>query len=274
LAAAAIGDKRIIHFGSGDPRQVTRTIVLAGALSCPLVAWRDGFVAATEVGQVFLFDANSATSTATPFQTELTPDRVYHWLTPAVVGEGDSAQLAISDGARRLHLVEFVAQPAPHLSAVTSVDVGPSSLVTPVAVIGRRVMAGTEDGRLVSFTAPELSAGEPLALGSRVAWGPHNASEGVLLATESGELMLVDAEGAIRWRRPLEHGELGGTPLVINGAALVLHVAGGLSRVNLADGAEASYTDLGQPAVAGPVALGEPVVVAAPDGTLLVVNQP
>jgi hypothetical protein len=53
---------------------------------------------------------------------------------------------------------------------------------------------------------------------------------------------------------------------------VLLHVEGGLARVNLADGAEASYTDLGQPAAAGPVALGERWMVGAADGTLLVVN--
>ena len=86
--------------------------------------------------------------------------------------------------------------------------------------------------------------------------------------------MLIGADGAIRWRRAIEHGQLGGRPLVTGGGALLLHVAGGLENVNLADGAATGYADVGQPAIAGPVALGERVVVAAPDGSMLVVNRP
>jgi hypothetical protein len=86
--------------------------------------------------------------------------------------------------------------------------------------------------------------------------------------------MLIGADAAIAWRRELGHGDLAGRPLVKDGAALLLHASGGLSRISLADGAEAGYADLGQSAVAGPVPLGERVVVAAPDGALIVVNRP
>jgi hypothetical protein len=86
--------------------------------------------------------------------------------------------------------------------------------------------------------------------------------------------MFVADDMAIRWRRELLHGELGGRPLAADGAVILLHVEGGLSRVALSDGAEAGFADIGQPAEAGPVPLGERVIVTAPDGALVVVNRP
>jgi hypothetical protein len=168
--------------------------------------------------------------------------------------------------------VAFKPQPAPHLEAVASVDVGPSPLISRLAVAGSRVFAGTKDGGLASFTLPAVKPNETVKLGGQIVWGPHATPTGLLMALDTGELALADAEGNIAWRRKLEHGPLAGEPLVAGAAAVLLHVEGGLARVNLADGAEASYTDLGQPATAGPVALGERWMVGAADGTLLVVN--
>jgi hypothetical protein len=250
-----------------------RTVDLAGPLSCAPIAWRNGVVAPTEVGQVFLLDGSTGKSLATPFQPQLEPDRKYRWLAPVAVGKGETAPLAISDGTEHLYLVDLQAQPSPHLEAVKTVDVGPSPLVTPLAVTGTTVLAGTEDGRLARFALPELTAGEPVDLGGRVAWGPHALADGALLATDAEELIMTGPDGAIRWRRALDHGALGGKPLADGATALVLFGAG-VARVNLADGAEAGYAELGQPAIAGPIALGERIVVAAPDGALLVVNRP
>jgi hypothetical protein len=44
--------------------------------------------------------------------------------------------------------------------------------------------------------------------------------------------------------------------------------------VALGDGAEASFVEIGQSLAAGPVAFAGRLVVAASDGTLLVVNLP
>ncbi len=272
LAIAAPGGARLLHFRPEDPRPPVKAIELAGPLSCPPVRWREGFVAATDVGQIFLFDADSAAKLAV-FQPELKPNQKYHWVRPAVAGEGASSLLLVSDGVEKLYAVAFKTEPAPHLEATATVDVGPSSLVSPLAVAGERVFAGTADGGLASFELPSLKPVEPVKLGGRVEWGPFATPAGLLMATDASELVLVAPDGAVSWRRKVEHGPLGGDPLVSERDAVVLHIAGGLAHVNLTDGSETSYTDIGQPAVAGPVALGERLLVAAPDGTLLVVNR-
>jgi hypothetical protein len=272
MAVAAPGGKRLLHFQPDSPRQRVQAIGLPAPLTCPLVRWRDGFVAATEVGQVLLFDAANGEKVGTPFQPELTPNQQYKWLQPAVAGSGDDSRLLVSDGAEKLYAVVYKSEPAPHLEAVASIDVGPSPLNSPLAVVGSRVFAGTKDGGLANFSLPELKPGETLKLGGQIIWGPHATPQGLLMALDTSELALVNSEDAIAWRRELKHGPLGGQPLFAGGAALLLHVEGGLERVNLADGAEASYLDLGQPAGAGPVAFGERWMVAAADGTLLVIT--
>lgn len=274
LAAGADGSPRILLVRPDDPRQTVQNVSLPAPLAGALASWQGGIVSPTEVGQVFFVDPSAAAPVGTPFQPELTPDRKFQWLPAIAIGSADDAQLAISDGAERLFLVARVAGPSPHLEMVKSVDVGPSPLATPLAIVGEQIIAGTVDGRLALFSIPDLTPAEPVELGGRAVWGPFPAGDGALLATDADELMMVGRDGAIAWRRELKHGALAGQPLVTGADALLLHAAGGLSKINVADGSEAGFVEIGQPATAGPTPLGERVVVVAPDGALLVVNRP
>jgi hypothetical protein len=231
-------------------------------------------VAAADVGQVFFFNADTAAQVAVPFQPELTPGKSYRWLQPAAVGEGNDAQLAISDGVEKVYLLSVEPQPQPHLAAVATVDVGPSPLTTPLAAVGDRVVAGTAGGQLAVFALPELTPGEPVDLGGQIVWGPYPAEDGALAALDSDELVAISAEGGIRWRQPLKHGKLGGQPLVADGEAVLLHPEGGVARISLADGAEGAFVELGQPIAAGPITFGTRLLLGAADGTVLVVNRP
>jgi len=273
LAIAALGGRRLLYFRPDDPRQPVKAIELSGPLSAPPVRWNDGFAAATEVGQILLFESDSGAKAGAAFQPELKPDHAFHWLRPTVAGEGDGSTLLVSDGTEKLYAVVYKVEPAPHLEATAAVDVGPSPLVSPLVVAGKQVLAGTATGGLAGFELPELKPLERVELSGQVQWGPFATAAGALMALDSGELVLVGDDGAVRWRRKLERGPLGGEPLVSGDEATVLHTAGGLARINLGDGSESAYIDLAQPAVAGPVALGERYVVAAPDGALLVVNR-
>jgi hypothetical protein len=274
LVLSGVDSSRLLLFRPDDPRQSLEAVELSGPLSCPPVAWRDGFVSATNVGQVTLHNADDGSPIATPSQPELTPGKKYNWLRPAMLGSGAESRLVISDGAAKLYLLGVEPQPQPHLKVLASVDVGAAPLTTPLAVVGNQVFAGNDAGQLARYALPELTAGEPISLEGRVAWGPHAAGDGALISIESGELLMVSGEGAVRWRQPLKHGAPCGTPLIDDQDAFLLFPTGGLARISLADGAESAYAELGQPAIAGPVALGPRLVVSAPDGTLLIVNRP
>jgi outer membrane protein assembly factor BamB len=274
LVVGGIGASALLHYRPGSPRQTVHAVDLPGPLSCAPVAWGDGFVVATDVGQVALLSAEDASPLAEPFQPELRPGRKYKWLRPAVIGEGAGSQLVVSDGVEKIYLVGLAQQPRPHLQAAASANIGGSPLATPLAAAGARVFAGNENGQLVSFSMPELAIADPVDLGARVTWGPFAAGDGVLLATEGKQLILVGPDGAVKWRQPLKHGEPGGRPLVDGAAVLLLVPSAGVARVSLADGAEQGWAELGQPALAGPVAFGPRLVASAADGTILVVNRP
>jgi hypothetical protein len=273
LVLGGVGATQMICFVPTDARQPLKAVELPGPATSPPVAWRDGFAVPTEVGQVALYQADGS-ALATPFQPELTPGRKYEWLRPAVTGTQEQSQLIVSDGVAKLYLVNFELQPQPHLKAAAAADVGATPLETPLAVAGTTVYGGNKKGQLSGFTLPGLTAKEPVDLGGRVVWGPHPTGDGLLLTTERNELLFIASDGAIRWRQPVKHGELAGAPLVDGPSIFVLSRNGGIARINLADGAEAAYSDFAEPAVAGPVAFGPRLVISAHDGTLLVVNRP
>lgn len=273
LALAGAGTAKIIHFRPNDPRQQLREIELPGPLSGALATWGDGFAAPSDVGQIFLYGGDDASPLATPFQPELTPGRKYGWLPAATVGNGAETQLVVSDGDGKIYLLKLVAEPKPHLEATASVDVGPSPLVTRIATVGSTSFVGNEAGRLARFTAPDLAPAEATDLGGHIAWGPFAAGDGVLLTTDANELVMVGVDGAVKWRRPLAHGKIGGEPLLADGQVYLLHAIG-VSKVALTDGAEAGFVEIGQTLSAGPVAFAGRLVVAASDGTLVVVDLP
>jgi outer membrane protein assembly factor BamB len=274
MAAAAAGGERIVLFDPDNARQAVRKVDLGGSLACPLTMWKNWIVAPTSNGRVGLLDPLTTEAPPEAFMPELTPGRTFRWIAPATTGVGADAELLISDGQETLYRLVEKAEPMPHLAAAASIDVGPSPLATPLAVVGANVFAGTEDGRLAAYALPDLKPAEPIELGDRVAWGPHVCGAGLLLATEGDELIFVDGDGKIRWRQDLKHGACAGRPLVVEGTAFVLDRQGGVARIALADGVEAGYAATGQAAVAGPVALGERLIVATADGALVVINRP
>jgi hypothetical protein len=86
--------------------------------------------------------------------------------------------------------------------------------------------------------------------------------------------MAVAADGQIKWKASVEHGDLAGTPLTQADSILVSYKKGVVERRSLADGKPVAAKDITQPLASGPVAFLQKLVVAANDGTLLVIDQP
>ncbi len=279
--AAEQGARQLLLYRGGAADQPVRSIPLASPSACPPVAWGDGVVVPTRLGQVYYFDASTwngagepekttGQPAVAPFQPPLQAGVEYSWLSPATAG----TQLVLSDGREKIYLLQRVAEPTPHLAAQAEVSVGPSALVTPLAVVGDNVVAGTEDGKLARFALPSLEPRDLVDLGANVVWGPFSMGDRLLLLTADDELICLDSNGAIAWRQPALPGGPGGRPLRLGEEVLVLWSRGSLSLLKLSDGQQSAKWDLAQPAVAGPVAFGRRFVLAAHDGTLLVVNRP
>jgi outer membrane protein assembly factor BamB len=278
--AAGQGARQLLFYQRDAQPTPLRRIPLASRSACPPVAWAGGVVAPTRIGQVFYFDAAALAATAldgtedqstyVPFQPPLQARAEHVWLSPAIAGE----RLVLSDGREKVYLLQRLAEPQPHLEAQAEMEVGPSALVTPLAVQGDVVVAGTEDGKLARFALPSLQSQTPVDLGANVVWGPYAIGDRFLLATAGDELVCLDSSGAIDWRQPTEVSGPNGRPLLVGDEVLLLWQNNSLSAMELESGQSRAKWDLAQPVVSGPVAFGNRLVVSSHDGTLLVVDCP
>jgi tetratricopeptide (TPR) repeat protein len=273
MAAGVPGADTILLFHPSGPSPLS-PVKLPSELATDLVGWRDGFIAATKVGQVFLLSSADGKPIATPFQPPLEAGQEYEWLSPATYRAGDDARFVISDGKHAIYLVGYVAEPQPHLEAVSEGELPGTVLNTRLAVADDLAAAGAEGGSLCLFKLPALEAQPAIELGGQVTWGPFAAGSGLLFATDQGDLLMVTKGGEIAWRVPLEGKEPTGVPLVDGENAFIAWQLSGVSRLNLRDGSLPATTPLEQAILAGPVAFATRLVVAASDGTLLVINRP
>jgi len=221
------------------------------------------------------------------FQPPLQPRVQLHWRDPALVGDKG---FVIADGDTKLYLVGIVDKPKPNLAAFASAEV-PEPIVSPVAVIGKVAYAVDEAGTLAAFTLPdalpkappkplpELARADVARLSGRCVWGPRTIGSRVLLATDDGQLLLLDAEGKVLGRLPLPYGPLAGTPLEIDGSYVLASASGVVWRVRPPSGdapaKELGKIETGRPLGSGPVLRREGhLLLAGRDGSLLEVAMP
>jgi hypothetical protein len=246
-------------------------IQLESPLSCAVTPLADGLVAPLKIGQVFYRSAADGAQLATPFQPLLTPGRTWDYQ-PAAATE-DERQFVIADGREKIYLVELIDQPQPHLEAVAEAKV-PAPIESPIVVLGDAVIAVAGSSQLVRFRLPSLEPAGDANLPAPAVWGPFRTGDALLLATADDQLLAVSATGEIAWQAAIEHGELAGAPLVMNGSVLLAYRNGLLERRLLADGKAQATTDVEHPLAAGPVRFLKRLVLTASDGTLLVVDPP
>jgi len=274
LATSATEGKVLLHFRPDLPRGSLKLIRLVGTASCDPVAWDTGFVVPTQTGQVYYYNSEDGQPWGSPYQPPLEPGMRYSWQAPAVYGSGAEAKLVISDGREKVYLLSRATNPQPHLTAETKVDISTSPFNTRLAVVGDIALSGTEAGSLAVFRLPTLAAAPLTELQAQITWGPFTVNDQVVLATATEELVCLDNQAQIVWRKALAHGPPTGRPLELEGDLVLLWQQGGLSRVNFTNGQEDAFVELPQPVVAGPVVFGKRLLVSSYDGTLLVVDHP
>lgn len=274
IVAGASDSHSLIRFvAENSSRQLTLE-ELPAELATDLLGWREGVVAPTKVGQVFLMDGDDGNQNVTPFQPPLEAGEKHDWLPPAVYGSGEDSRLVISEGSQALYLVGYVAEPQPHLEAIGKAELSGMILNTRLAVAADVAAAGNEQGSLSLFKLPSLEAQPEVAIGGQINWGPFAMSEGFLFATDQGELFFVTAAGEVRWQTALSGRKPTGVPLVDGKDVYIAWQLAGVSRLDLKDGSFPATTGVDEALVAGPVAFATRLVLVANDGTLLVINRP
>ncbi len=268
---ASTGSQRALRLNPGEAKPLS-IVDLPGPLACPPAALGRGWLAPLALGQVQYLDSATGKELAGGFQPPLPPGAKKTWLPVAPI-EGEVPQFVISDGLEKIYLVELDANGA-FLAAVQEAEVGTASLATRLVAMGDRVFAGSNDGRLVSFALPTLQSAERVELQSKVAWGPYIAGDLLLVATESGQLFGVGADGQKVWQRDSPADDYVGEPLVVGGEIVLTFASGQLVSLSAADGSTSGIADAKQPFVGGAQLLEQKFVVATQDGSILVINTP
>jgi outer membrane protein assembly factor BamB/tetratricopeptide (TPR) repeat protein len=286
-AIRLIEDRMVLSAGEGssrlfvfDPKREDKKLLTwesPGRLSCDPIAFPGGLLAPCAEGQVHLLDSRTGAAVVEPFQPPLTPGVQTAWKRPALVGDqGKEKEFVIADGRSRVFRVGIEEKPKPHLKALASLEV-PEPIVSPVAVLGNAAYAVDRAGTLVGFALPTLARTDVASLTGRCVWGPTRVGDRVLLATDAGQLLLVDGAQKIIGRLPLPYGPLAGTPLAVDDGYLLASTAGVVWRVRVpaTDGeVEVSRIDTGRPLGTGPVLLGKQLLLGGHDGSLIQVPLP
>lgn len=255
-------------------------VKLPGNLACEPTPFAGGWLAAVTEGQVHLLDTSTGAPLAAPFQPELVAGSTLPWL-PAGVGELDGSPIAvITDGNANLFTLQFNTNDGPRLEAIAGVSLAQNEtvkaggpLTTRVAVAGGRAFAAQADGKLLAFDAGSLDTAGQMSLGAAVAWGPYTIGEQLLVATADNRLHGINPNSldAPLWSKQVATFDLLGAPLTSSGEVILATRAGLLWRLQLATG-EGEPIELHQRLATGPVELGDRLVLAATDGSLIVVN--
>lgn len=270
--AATASDKLLLYDPSAE-RNPLQWVTLPSRLACAVSPFGDGLVAPLEVGQVYYLDPSGGQPLAAPFQPRLQPRKTVRYQ-PAGTVDQENRQFVITDGREKIYLVALVDRPQPHLAAVTEAMVGPDVIVSPIVVVGEMAYAVTEGIQLVRYRLPTLERAGEVDLPEEVLGGPYRAGRNLLLVTTDDQLTAVTADGTLLWSVPLEHGDLAGPPLADDDGILLAYRRGILERRATSDGQALKELDVQQPLAAGPVRFQRHVVLAAHDGTLLVVDPP
>lgn len=270
--AASSDSARLLVYNPAGNRPSARWLDLPGPLATPPVALGDGFLAALTMGQVFYVDPSASEPLVTAFQPPLAPQSVLSWLPPGV-SAGSPDQCVLTDGRDKLYLLRLADGSRPTLDAVAEslVDL---PLTSRVAVHDAMAFVACKDGRLVTYRLPSLEAGEAAQLSGTATWGPFVVDGHLLVGTDAGQLHCLDASAAPQWQVPLDHGQPAGPPLAADGAIVIAFRNGVVQKLDLATGNEIAGVDTEQSLASGPVRLQQRLVLAAHDGTLLVVDEP
>jgi len=269
LFSAPGTSERLLIYDATATSGPLRWIRLPSMLACPPTRFGEGWLAPLEVGQVFYLDSTQGRSLGTPFQPRLPPRTKLPFQSAGVV-EGETPQFVLTDGQEKIYLIGFQSE----LTKIAEANVGPYPIVTRVVVLGQTAFAGTKEGHLVRFQLPSLTAGSEIDLPGQIAWGPYRVGQQLLLTTANNRLLAVGADGQIAWTVSLEHGDLAGPPLAVEGNVLIAYRAGILERRNLKDGSPQGALDVEHPLATGPAQFNGRILLTAHDGTLLVVDQP
>jgi len=254
-----------LDFASNPPAV---KVVMDGVTAGP-VQLGDAIYVGISPGQVERLKLDTLARDIEPFQPPLEAGVTYEWSKPAAAGNGT---FVVSDRRTKLYHVGVEPQPKPHLAALRE-----ATLLEPaekLVVAGNSVYAVTESGRLLSFSLPNLQAGQDWDLSGNDEDGPWSIGSRVIAFAGNRELLCFDDKQQIAWRQDWPHGTPTDSPLVDGETLLIATQDGKVLRLKLSDGSVLAQVDLLQSLIRGPMVSGKQLVVVGYDATLLWLDPP
>jgi outer membrane protein assembly factor BamB len=144
-----------------------------------------------------------------------------------------------------------------------------------VAALPEAAVIVDEAGTVQVLAIPEFKLKAGAKLGCReVTAGPFAAGKNVVLETDRGEIICLDAAGKQLWKSALADGSLAGAPLSVGSDLLLPMKSGVLVRVAAASGKEVARAQLHQPLSGSPFLAGSSALVPTAAGGILKVAIP
>lgn len=255
---------------SGSSAQIVPEIATGDASS---ITWGGGRLSISTSGSVELLDAESGAPLAEPFQLSIRPGTQLTKCSAAPVSS-DGDTVVISDGLSSLYLVRLEKSPQPRL-ALAAKAVLKTPVISTVAALETAAIVIDQSGAVQVLALPDFKAKPAAKLNCReVVLGPFAAGKNIVLETDRGEVVCLDAAGKQLWKVTLAEGLLAGAPLAVGSDLLLPMKSGSLIRVAAATGKEVARANVHQPLAGSPALADGAVLVPTAAGGILKVAVP
>ncbi|MCA9263860.1 MAG: PQQ-binding-like beta-propeller repeat protein, partial [Planctomycetales bacterium] len=251
-------------------------------LACELTALQGKLLACSLAGPIYLVDPQGSDNhSVLPYQPTLGAGASVNWIRPAISSETSPLIIAATQSGQLLALT-VDDQPKPHLEASNSRELG-ANLRGNVAALGANafvVVEGLTHDELQTVKLPGLEGDTREALPGKLVWGPEVMGELVLLATDTNNLVALNAQGQTAWSVPLEFGALAGSPVLIDERLLCTSVDGHVWQIATDKGQMIPWhddqrsLDAGEPLAASATVVGKLLLLLGRDSTLYIAEMP
>ncbi len=234
-----------------------------------------GLLVPVRSGRVLLLDPQTGQPAAEPFQPALAAGAQVQWHSPTVTKDGQDAVLI--DAAGTLHRLTLQTEPQPHLALELQVASSAIPVAAPAIRESLVYVAARDVGqdRVVAFQVEDFQPAQEWLLTGRCVWGPYDAGEQILVATDQDELWALQDQSEPRWKIALPSGPLIGAPLPLGPDLVLASVDGTVWQLNGQTGESLARVEIDEPIGTGPVQFaGNRFLVCGDDGTIHVIQLP
>ena len=246
---------------------------LDSTLAAPPISWAGARLSIATSGSVELLDEKASTPLAEPFQLSIRPGSQLANCSAAPAGT-DGSSVVICDGLNSVYLLRLESAPQPRLALVAKATLKLPA-ISRVASLENAAYVLDQSGTLQVFSLPDLKVKPGAKIDCRaVVMGPEAVGKHVVLETDKGELVCLNAAGKQLWTVSLAEGPVAGRPVAAGGDFLLPTKRGVLLRLAAASGKELARADLGQPLAGDPALAGNAMLVPTAAGGILKVAIP